>query len=267
MTAVPIASSIYVGTVSHTRRRPRHRFTYRVWYLLLDLDELPVLDRRVAGFTVDRPGPISFWSRDHGPRDGSELRPWADRLLREAGVELDGGPIRILAFPRIFGYVFNPLSIWFCFDLDRRLRALIYEVSNTFGEDHAYVVPLAEPASSGERVRTRFDKELFVSPFIDMDARYDFTTRVPDERATVAVRETVGAERILDASITTRRVPLSGPTLARVSFTHPLVTLKVIAGIHWQALRLWRAGAPYRRRGAPPRQRVSVVGVAGSPVP
>jgi len=257
-------SAIYVGHVAHTRYRPRkHRLYYRVWYLLLDLDELHLLDRRLPGFTVDRPGPISFWASDHGPRDGSSLRPWAERHLRGAGVEIEGGPIRILAFPRILGYVFNPLSVWFCFDRNEQLRALIYEVSNTFGEDHSYVIPLSRPAQAGDRVRSLFGKELFVSPFVDMDALYDFTTRVPDHNATVAIRETVGSDHILNASLTTRRVALSGRALARVFVTHPLVTAKVIGGIHWEALKLWSKGAPYRRRGAPPERRVSIVAEAG----
>ncbi len=260
MNAATTSSAIYSGRVTHARHFPRpHRLSYAVWYMLLDLDELPELDRHLTGFTVDRAGPISFWAKDHGPRDGTALRPWVERYLREAGIEPDGGPIRILTLPRILGYIFNPISVWFCFDIHGALRALVYEVSNTFGEHHSYVVPLVRPARAGQRVRSHFGKELFVSPFIDMDARYDFTTRVPDERATIAVRETEGGRHLLDASLRTRRVPLSGHALARQFVARPLLTMKVIAGIHWEALKLWRKGAPYRRRGAPPEQRVSIV--------
>ena len=261
-------SGLYFGRVTHTRAFPRrHRFSYRIWYLFADLDELDTLDRTVRGFTVDRPGPVSFWSRDHGPRDGSPLRGWAERALASAGVDLEGGPIRILCFPRVLGYVFNPLSVWFCHHRDGRLGAIVYEVSNTFGEQHSYVVPVEDGARPGDRVRSEFDKELFVSPFIDMEARYDFTARVPDDRVSVVVRESVAQGRVLTATLLARRVPLNGRGLARAFFGRPLVTAKVIGGIHGEALRLWMKGVRYQRRGAPPEQAITTVGAAGSPRP
>lgn len=258
------ASALYRGRVVHTRAFPRrHRLTYAVWYLLLDLDELAELDRTIPGFTVDRPGPVSFRSADHGPRDGGPLRPWIEGHLASAGIDLEGGPIRLLCFPRVLGYVFNPLSVWFCHHRDGTLRAVLYEVSNTFGERHSYLVP-TEPVGPGRTVRRAFDKELFVSPFIDMAARYDFRTRVPDERLSVVVREDVAEGRVLVATLQAEREPLSGATLARAFFRTPLLTLKVIGGIHWEAIKLWRKGAPYRRRGAPPRHDVTVLEPAAS---
>jgi DUF1365 family protein len=263
-----MSSALYVGRVSHTRHFPRmHRLSYRVWYLLLDLDELGGLDRSVPGFTVDRPGPVSFHARDHGPRDGSPLRPWIESHLAEAGIDLQGGPIRILSFPRVLGYTFNPLSVWFCHDRGGSLRAILYEVSNTFGERHSYLVPASEGTGPGDTVARSFDKELFVSPFIDLDAVYDFRTRVPDERLAVVVRERVREGRVLDAALTARRAPLDGRHLAWAFVRYPLVTLKVIGGVHWEALRLWRKGAPYRRRGAPPEHPVTIVAPEASPVP
>lgn len=256
----PTGSALYEGVVTHTRHFPRrHRLAYRVWYLLLDLDELEELDRAVPGFAVDRPGPVSFRARDHGPRDGAALRPWIDGHLAEAGIDLEGGPVRILCFPRILGYVFNPLSVWFCHGSDGSLRALLYEVSNTFGEQHSYLVPVGPGVEAGETVRATFDKELFVSPFIDMDATYDFRARVPDERLAVIVREHVRDGHVLDAVLTARRLPLDGRRLASAFVRHPLLTLKVIGGIHWEALRLWLKGAPYRRRGTPPTHPVTIL--------
>jgi DUF1365 family protein len=225
----------------------------------LDLDELERLDRSVPGFTVDRPGPVSFHARDHGPRDGSPLRPWIEQHLADAGIDLEGGPIRILSFPRILGYVFNPLSVWYCHGPDGALRALLYEVSNTFGEQHSYLVPVDNGMAAGSTVRSAFEKELFVSPFIDMDAMYEFRTRVPDERLAVVVRETTREGHLLDAALTARRVPLDGPHLASAFVRHPLLTGKVIGGIHWEALKLWLKGAPYRRRGRPPVEPVTIV--------
>ena len=252
-------SALYLGRVTHTRAFPRtHRLSYGVWYLLADLDELPTLDRSLPGFTVDRPGPVSFHTEDHGPRDGSPLRPWIESHLAEAGIDLEGGAIRILCFPRVLGYVFNPISVWFCHHRDGGLRALLFEVSNTFGERHCYLAPV-DGADAGDLVRRRFDKELFVSPFIDMEARYDFTTRVPDDRATIAVREFVAQGQVLTAALDARRVPLTTANLVRAFLRYPLVTLKVIGGIHWEALKLWRKGAPYRTRGAPPAHPVTIL--------
>ena len=251
-------SALYFGRVTHTRAFPRrHRLSYGVWYLLADLGELASLDR-LPGFAIDRPGVVSFYTRDHGPRDGSPLRSWIERYLEEADIDLEGGAIRILCFPRVLGYVFNPLSVWFCHHRDGSLRAVLYEVSNTFGEQHGYLVPV-DAAQPGDHVRRAFDKELFVSPFIDMAARYDFTTRVPDERASIAVRQTVAEGQVLTVALNAIREPITSRSLARAFFGYPFVTLKVIGGIHWEALKLWIKGAPYRRRGAPPARPVTIL--------
>ena len=189
-----------------------------MWYLLVDLDELPELDGTLRGFGYDRASAVSFHTRDHGARDGSPLRPWIERHLATSGIDLDGGAIRLLTFPRVMGYVFNPLSVWFCHHRDGSLRAILYEVSNTSGETHAYLVPADEPAMPGTIVRRAFDKELFVSPFIDLAARYDFATRVPDDRLSVVVRETVAEGPVLIAALTSKRVPLTSRSLARAFF-------------------------------------------------
>ena len=263
------ASGLYLGRVMHERFFPAgHRLGYGVWYLLADLDELATLDAGVAGFTYNRPGPVSFWDRDHGARDGSPLRPWIERHLATAGVELEGGPIRILCFPRVFGYGFNPISVWFCHGPEGDLRALLYEVSNTFGEWHDYLVPVTSAdVTSNERgasVRARFAKELFVSPFIGMDATYDFTTREPDQRVSVVVRETIPQGQVLVATLGARRRELTSRSLVTTLVRYPFVTLKVIGGIHWEAVKLWRKGAPYRRRGLPPAAPVTIVGTVRS---
>ena len=257
-------SGLYTGTVMHERSFPRrHRLSYGVWYLLADLDELADLDRTVTGFAYNRPAAVSFFDADHGPRDGSPLRPWIDARLAEAGVDLEGGHVRLLTFPRVLGYVFNPISVWFCHGRDDDLRAILYEVSNTFGEWHDYLVPVLPGDVTGNdrahSVRTSFDKRLYVSPFIDMAATYDFTTRVPDERVSVVVRETAAGGRVLVATLGAARRPLTGSSLVSVLARYPLVTLKVIGGIHWEALKLRLKGAPYRRRAAPPASPMTVV--------
>lgn len=248
-------SAIYLATVMHERRWPRrHRFTYGVYYALFDLDELPTLDRTVRGFGYNRAAPFSFHDRDHGPRDGSPLRPWLEGLVREAGIDIGGGRIALLAMPRIFGYVFNPIAVWFAWDVAGSLRAVVYEVSNTFGERLSYVCPVdaEHPIDAAGNVQHVFDKQLFVSPFIDMDATYRFRVRPPDERIAVLVEEDLPDGHLLTATLVGSRRPFTSRVLWRAFATHPLVTLKVIAGIHFEAVRLWRKGAPYRRRGAPP---------------
>ena len=254
-----LASGIFVSRVMHERFFPvGHRFTYGVWYLLADLDELSVLDRTIPGFAHNRAALISLHDRDHGPRDGSPLRPWIEARLAEAGVDLEGGPVRLLCLPRVLGYAFNPISVWFCHGPDGALRAILYEVSNTFGESHDYLVPV-EAGDDRAVIRTEFDKELFVSPFVDMAARYDFRTRIPDERIAVLVRELAPGGQVLVATLTGRRRHLTGRSLTWMLVRYPLVTLRVTLGIHLQAVRLWVKGAPYRRRGTPPAHPVTVI--------
>ena len=254
-------SAIYSGTVMHRRFSPAaHRFSYGVYYLWLDLDELATLDRTALGFGHNRAAPFSFRDRDHGPRDGTPLRPWFDGLLEEAGIDLEGGSVRILTLPRIFGYVFNPISVWCGYGPRGDLRAVLYEISNTFGQWHHHLHPAGDldPAGNARHV---FDKELFVSPFIDMDATYEFRVRPPDERTALLVREHLASGHLLTATFVARRKELSTSSLWREFATHPMMAMKVIAGIHWEALRLWLKGAPFRRHGPAPDQLVTIVPV------
>ncbi len=254
------ASGLYLGRVGHARHVDvDHRFHYRSWWMLVDLDELPALDRRVRGFGWNRRAAVAFHDVDHGPRDGSALRPWIEERCAEAGIDLEGGPVRVLAHPRILGYVFNPISVWFCHGPDGDLRAVLYEVSNTWREVHSYLVP-AEP---GQREPNglwhhAFDKQLFVSPFMDMDHRYDFRVRVPEDRVAVLVEQRAGADLTLTATLTADRVPFDAAGLRRAARWAPHVTALTMARIHWQAVKLWRKGAPYRRRGVPTVPEVSV---------
>lgn len=248
-------SAIYVGTVAHRRFFPvRHRFRYGVYYLWLDLSELAALDRTVRGFGYNRAAPFAFHDRDHGPHDGSALRPWFEGYLRAQGIDLEGGPVRILTIPRVFGYAFNPISVWCGYGPGDDLRAVLYEVTNTFGQHHAYLGGV-----EGADVRHEFHKELFVSPFIDMDARYEFRLRGPGARVSLTVRETLATGHVLDASLVAGRRPLDARGLWRVFSMHPMMGLKVIGGIHWEAWSLWRKGAPFRRHGPPPVHGVTVV--------
>lgn len=234
---------LYVGEVMHMRLRPfRRQFRYRVFTALLDIDALESAERRL--FKVGRFGLFSFHVKDHGPRDGSALRPWAERLLAEAGRPRPAR-IRLLSMPRLLGYAFNPLSVFFCEDKAGRLESVIYEVKNTFGDQIPYVLA-AEPGPDGA-VRHEQAKEMYVSPFIGMDQTYRFTIRPPDERLAIRIRQHDREGDWLIATQTGRARPLTDGALLRLSLTHPLAAFKVIAAIHWQALRLWMNGARFTR--------------------
>lgn len=251
-----VRSRIYFGSVFHRRLRPRrHELRYGVFYLLLDLDELAGLDKGSRLFSYNRFGLFSFHDRDHGPGLDRPLRPWVEAQLLRAGVDLDGGRILALTLPRVLGHVFNPLTIYFCHAADGRLAAAVYEVSNTFGDRHSYVVPVEE--IEGQVVRHGCEKAFFVSPFIDVAGRYDFTLQLGD-RLSLSIRESDGDGALLSASFSGVAREFTDRTLCNAFLTHPLLTLKVVGGIHWEALRLWLKGVTLRKRPAPPASAVSI---------
>jgi uncharacterized protein len=250
-------SALYFGTVLHQRLKPqRHALNYRVFSLLVDLDELPALAAGMRLFSHNRFNLFSLHDRDHGERKGDGLRPYVEAHLRRAGIDLAGGSIRLLCFPRILGYVFNPLSIYYCHHADGTLRAMLYEVSNTFGEWHSYLIPVPEGAP--DIVQQSCAKEFYVSPFMAMDCRYEFRLSPPDERLAVYIRQTDRSGPILHASLEGERAPLCDAVLARAFLRYPLMTLKVILGIHWEAVKLWRKGLRPLPHPAPPTEAVTI---------
>ena len=235
--------SVYAGHVMHMRLRPRpHRFRYGLFTLLLDVDRLPETATRLRLLRVNRRGLLSHRDADHGPRDGSPLRPWVEAQLARAGRPRPAR-IALLAMPRLLGYAFNPLSVYFCLDREGRLETLLYEVKNTFGDQIPYVLP-----AEGEGIRRHAQvKEMFVSPFIGMDQTYRFDVLPPGERLAIRIKQGDRDGDLLIATQSGDRLPLTDATLARMLLRFPLVTFKVIAGIHWEALRLFLKGAPFRR--------------------
>lgn len=249
-------SALYFGTVMHQRLRPvRHELRYRVFSLLVDLDELAPLARRLRLLSHNRFNLFSLYDRDHGARADRPLRPQIEAQLARAGLDPAGGTIELLCFPRMLGYVFNPLSVYFCHRRAGGLQAILYEVSNTFGEQHSYLIPAAE---DGPVVRQSCAKEFYVSPFMEMEGRYEFRLAAPGERLALYIRQSDRAGPILHASLEGSRVPLSDANLARAFLRYPLMTVKVIAGIHWEALHLWRKGVKLQPRPAPPEHAVTV---------
>lgn len=253
----PAAGMLYLAKVVHQRRYPvGYRFDYRVFSLLLDIDRLEQTARDLRVFSHNRFNLLSLHDSDHGPRDGTPLRPWVDRLLAAQGIDLEGGRVRLLAMPRLFGYVFNPISLWYCEHADGRLRAVLCEVSNTFGDHHCYLLherglPLPSP------FRARAMKRLHVSPLIGMHAEYAFQLDAPGERVGVHIREFAEHGLMLVATLAGRARELNDRNLLRAVAGLPLMTLKVMAAIHWQALRIWLRGAPYHPRPAPPEHETS----------
>jgi len=237
-------ATLYFGEVMHARLKPTgHRFSYRVMSLLIDLDRLDVADRQSRLFGVNRAALYSFNEADHGERDGSSLRRYVQRCAAEHGIDLTGGRVLLLCYPRLFGYTFNPLSVYFGYRADGELALMIYEVRNTFGDIHAYVLPVKPGENSDAGVRQQQDKLFYVSPFIEMAMRYHFRVFPPGEQVKVRILETDRDGPLLAATFNGRRRALTSPALLRSFFALPLVTLKIVAAIHWEALRLWLKGA------------------------
>lgn len=255
----PLTSALYPGHVTHARMRPKvHRLSYRIYSLLLDLDELDELDRRLRWFSVDRFNLFSFHRSDRGDGTGHDVKGQVERAMRKAGVEPDGGPIRLLTMPRLLGWAFNPLSTYFCYRRNGDLAAILWEVDNTFGERHAYMIPAAPPGPGGEIVQ-HCDKEFHVSPFMDMDQRYVFRVSPPSETLSIRIDTSDAGGPMLTARHIARKQELTDRSLLCAFFTIPFLTLRVVGGIHWEALKIWLKGVRLRKRPAPPQHSVSAV--------
>jgi uncharacterized protein len=233
-------SALFAGQVVHQRTRPkRHRLRYSVLYLALDLEEAPTVGATLRLFSVNRFNVFSFHDRDHG--DGSSLPVLEQIRAKLRAAKLDtGGAIVLMTMPRMLGYAFNPLSVYFCYRKDGALAAILYEVNNTFGQRHTYLIP-ANPDADG-LVRQESAKSLYVSPFLDTDMSYAFVAAPPKERVAISITARDKEGPVLIARLSGDRIPLADTTLLRALFAYPFLTLKVVAAIHWEALRLWLKG-------------------------
>jgi DUF1365 family protein len=252
-----LRSAIYVGSVMHRRLQPRvHRFRYRAFWLFLDLDELDSLGKRLRWFSHNRPNVFSLHDKDHGDGSSTPLRAQIEDKLRQARIDISGGSIQLLCMPRTLGYCFNPLSVYFCSRADGSPAALVYQVHNTFGERHSYVIPVLR--HDGE-LRQSCQKALYVSPFMDMNMRYDFRVSGPGSHLTVGIRVSTSDGPVLNAVLTGKRRLLIDRHLVSAFVSIPAITVKVIAAIHWEALRLWLKGLRLIPRPAPPVQPTTAV--------
>jgi uncharacterized protein len=233
-------SSLFAGHVVHQRTRPkRHRLRYSVFYLALDLEEGPVVGAALRFFSINRFNLFSFHERDHGDGSSLPLQEQVRSKLRAAGLDA-GGAIILMTMPRMLGYAFNPLSLYFCYRKDGALAAILYEVNNTFGQRHTYLIP-ATPDADGF-VRQESAKSLYVSPFLDTDLTYAFVAAPPKERVAISITARDAQGPVLTARLAADRVPLADRTLLRALLAYPFLTWKVVAAIHWEALRLWLKG-------------------------
>lgn len=246
-------NSLYTGSVYHARHRPFfHEYRYKVFSVLCDLDDMP----RARFFSVNRWNVLSLYNKDHGPRDGSPLRPWVEEAAQKKGIDLKSGKIFFLFFPRLWGFVFNPLSVFFCTGSDGKLKAILYQVKNTFGQQHGYFL---EVKTDG-KIEQTCEKSFHVSPFIQMRCRYNFHLREPSEKLGIAIIQEEwdegGWHKILTATWDGACKNITDKAIFKAVAFHPLMTLKVFAAIHWQALLLWLKGARYFKK--PPLPEVEI---------
>ncbi|NMG38644.1 DUF1365 family protein [Chelativorans sp. ZYF759] len=247
------AVALYPGEVMHARMKPfSHRFTYKVFSLLIDLDRLEEAGRASPLFRVNRAGLLSFHEADHAEIEGEGLRAMADRLLAKSGLAEPAARILLLAYPRMLGYVFNPISVFFAYGRDGGLLAVIYRVRNTFGERHSYVAKVEEGELSEAGLRQQRTKIFHVSPFIPLGARYNFRILPPGKAVRVRIHETEAGEPLLAATFVGEEKAFTTASLLRALARTPLMTWKVVYAIHWQALKIWLKGATFHTSPPPP---------------
>ncbi len=241
-----MTSSIYNGTVIHKRFKPKtHFFKYSVFSLLIDLSELDVLDKKIKFFSFNKFNLISFFEKDHGNRDGTSLIEWVKKNLDKNDIRSNEIKIKLLCYPRILGYVFNPLSVFFIYDQNEKLISILYEVKNTFGEQHTYIFKIDGNAKFFQH---KCSKKFHVSPFIEMDCIYSFKLLKPGEKISVIIDQYQMEEKILYASQDGNRVDFNSQELLKSYLRHPLMTFKIISAIHFEAFKLWTKGIKFIKK-------------------
>ena len=249
------SASVYEGAVKHWRLKPKqHRLRYSVFSFLLDIDRLDETAARLTWFSRGRFNLFSFYDCDYGTGKPRDLSGYIRGVLADAGYD-DIGRIMLLAYPRMLGYAFNPLAVYYCYDLHDRLSVMIYEVRNTFGGRHSYLIPV-----EGGKIDQQADKVFHVSPFNDMNMRYRFVLSEPDENVRLFIQTADAEGPVLNAAFAGRRSALTNGKLLSLFFRFPLMTVKVIAGIHWEALKLLSKGMRLKPGRPDPATPVTVVG-------
>ena len=240
-----MTSSIYNGTVVHKRFRPKvHFFKYKVFSLLIDLSELNSLEKKIIFFSYNSFNLISFFDKDHGERDGSSLIDWVKKNLKENSIFFEEIKIKLLCYPRILGYVFNPLSVFYVYDTKDNLISILYEVKNTFGEQHTYIFKV----KNNKLLQHNCKKKFHVSPFIEMNCNYFFKILKPGEKISVIIDQYQLNEKLLYASQDGKRANFTSTELIKSFLKHPLMTFKIISAIHFEAFKLWAKGIKFIKK-------------------
>jgi hypothetical protein len=234
------SSCIYNGQVIHKRFKPKeHFFKYKVFSLLLDLSELSLLDNELKIFSYNKFNILSFYDIDHGPRDGTSLISWVKENLNSNNINSNEIKIKLLCYPRIWGYIFNPLSIFFVYDKNSKLISILYEVKNTFGEQHTYVFKIDKDNQLFEH---SCKKKFHVSPFIEMNCLYYFKILKPTDKLSVVINQNDDSGKLLFASQDGLKNELNNKNLMISYISNPLMSFKIIGAIHFEALKLWIKG-------------------------
>ena len=239
-------SYIYTGTVIHKRFKPTiHTFNYSVFSFLIDLSEIDLLHKTLKIFSYNKFNIVSFFDKDHGPRDGSSLENWVINKLKKNNIESNDIRIKLLCYPRIFGYVFNPLSVFYIYDKNFDLISILYEVKNTFGEQHTYVFKTKKKQNL---IQHMCKKKFHVSPFIKMNCVYFFRLLKPCDKISVIIDVQDPDGKILYASQNGIKNELNNSNLIKSYLKHPLMTFKIIIAIHFEAFKLWTKGIKFIKK-------------------
>ncbi|MDF1692584.1 MAG: DUF1365 family protein [Zhongshania sp.] len=253
-----LRTAIYRGEVRHQRLAPlSHRFAYRISSFLFDLDELDQAASHCRWFSVNRFNLFSFHFKDIGNGSGETPRSYLERSLKAEGIDDTLARASLLCYPRIMGYTFNPLSVYYCYNEQQQLFAVLYEVSNTFKQRHSYLFAVAKADREKTTIQQQCDKNFYVSPFNSMAMRYKFRLLPPLDKIGISIRVQADAKDLLHAAFQGQRRPFNDRELLRNFCTLPFMTLKVLGGIHWEALKLFCQGLKLVPRPAEPSSSIS----------
>ena len=249
-------SSIYIGNVIHKRFKPKiHFFKYKVFSILLDISEIDILDKSLKIFSYNKFNIVSFYDADHGPRDGTSIKEWVIKNLNDNRINTENIKIKLLCYPRIFGYVFNPLSVFFIYNKNSELISILYEVKNTFGEQHTYIFKTKE---NENYIKHTCKKKFHVSPFIEMDCAYFFKILKPSEKISVIIDQYDEEGKLLYVSQDGDRIELNNKNLVLSYLRHPLMTFKIIVAIHFEAFKLWTKGIKFVKKRLKIKNNISI---------